>query len=109
MNQPLTSQSGLAASVESPDATWDPPSAAPQAAYTRGAVDAYLVAVAERRQELRAEIRAAEARAARAELAAGRVGALERSVGELVVGAIARNFDDTVSSRADEAIAAPSK
>src|SRR4051812_47463017 len=64
-----------------------------EAVYTRAAVDSYLAAVTERRQELRAEIRAAEARAVRAELAAERISVLERSVGELVVGAVARNFD----------------
>jgi hypothetical protein len=63
------------------------------AVYTRAAVDAYLAAVAQRRQELMTQIRIAEARAARAELAAGRVAALERSVGELVVGAAARHLN----------------
>ncbi len=63
---------------------------ATQAAYTRADVDTYLLAVAERREELTAQIRAAEASAARAELAARRIEALERSVGELIVGAVAR-------------------
>src|SRR3954469_10399174 len=65
----------------------------PGAVYTRAAVDSYLAAVTERRRELQTQIRDAETRAARAELAVGRVEALERSVGELVVGAVARSID----------------
>ena len=82
----MTQQPGPESDVQAPVS---------QAVYTRADVDTYLAAVAQRRQELMTQIRMAEARAARAELAAGRVSALERSVGELVVGAVARDFDRT--------------
>jgi len=66
------------------------PAAGTEQAYTREALDEYLVAVAARRRELEEEIRATEARIAAAELAVERIGALERAVGGLVVAAVAR-------------------
>jgi hypothetical protein len=56
-------------------------------AYTRQAVDDYLQGVARQRSELEAAIAHARARAARASDLERRIAALERRVGEWIVGA----------------------